>query len=91
MRIQSWRKNDHIDRFQLFCYQNIDKPISVEMINDPKPIKGVLYDYCFQPLWAAGIFVLLTPVVIHPAFYSLDNLKSMHSMGYAIVQALDRV
>jgi hypothetical protein len=79
LSVQIWRKNDNLDRFQRFCRQNRNKPISVELMDDLGSVNGVLYDYRLRPSGAAGIFVLLTPVVIHPAFYSLDDLESLRS------------
>jgi len=47
---------------------------------------GVLYSYRLRPLVTAGIFILLTRAVIHPAFYSLDDLESLHFLGPAVPQ-----
>jgi hypothetical protein len=81
MRIKNWYRNDNIDTFRRFCIHNRNKLISLRLIDDIEPIKGILYDFRLEPLATAGIFILLTDVVIHPAFYSLDDLESLHYLG----------
>jgi len=84
MRNNNWYRNENIDTFRKFCIRNRNKLISLRLIENPEPIKGVLYDYRLEPLATAGIFILLTDVVIHPAFYSLDDLESLHYLGSGI-------
>jgi len=88
MRVRNWYRNDNIDAFRRFCDQNSNEQISIRLIGDIEPINGVLYDYRLRPLVTAGIFILLTRLVIHPAFYSLDDLESLHYLGPAVPQHL---
>lgn len=86
MRVTNWHRNDSIDAFGRFCDQNRNELISIRLIGVREVINGVLYSYRLRPLVTAGIFILLTRAVIHPAFYSLDDLESLHFLGPAVPQ-----
>jgi hypothetical protein len=78
MKITYWYKNGSLDTFRQFCIQNQDKPISVKLTNRSEPVKGALYSYCLNSSNAAGLFLLLTDRVIHPAYYGLGSIESLH-------------
>jgi hypothetical protein len=78
MKITQWYKNGSVDKFRQFCIQNRDKPISVKLTNRSEPIKGALYSYCLNSLEPAGLFLLLTDKVTHPAYYGLECIESLH-------------
>jgi hypothetical protein len=78
MKITRWYKNGSLDAFRQFCIQNRDKPISVKLTNRSEPIKGALYSYGLNSLEPAGLFLLLTDKVTHPAYYGLECIESLH-------------
>lgn len=78
MKITCWYKNGSLDAFRQFCIQNQDKPISVKLTNRSEPVMGALYNHCLNSPKAAGLFILLTDRVIHPAYYGLDCVESLH-------------
>lgn len=78
MKITSWYKNGSLDTFRMFCNQNRDRPISVKLTNRSEPVRGALHGYCLDSSKAAGLFLLLTKRVIHPAYYGLACIESMH-------------
>ncbi len=82
MEIKSWYKNGDLDAFHKFCIQNRKKLISVHM-SDSSIVKGILYDYYSEPSESAGIFMLLTKAKIHPAFYALSDIDSLHYLASA--------
>jgi hypothetical protein len=81
MRVTDWYKNGCIDTFQEFCNQNQNKLISIKLANHSELVKGILHSFLIKPLEVAGVFILLTDVVLHPAFYSLYDIRSLHSLG----------
>ena len=78
MKVTYWYKNGSLNAFRQFCIQNQDKPISVKLTNRSEPVKGVLYRYCPDSSEAAHLFLLLTDRVIHPAYYGLGSIESLH-------------
>jgi hypothetical protein len=78
MKVTCWYKNGSLDTFRQFCIQNQDKPISVKLTNRSEPVKGALYSYCLNSSKAAGLFLLLTDRVTHPAYYGLGSIESLH-------------
>jgi len=78
MEVTCWYKNGSLDAFRQFCIQNQDKPISVKLTNRSEPVKGALYRYCLASSEAAHLFLLLTDSVIHPAYYGLGSIESLH-------------
>jgi len=78
MKITCWYKNGCLDTFRQFCIQNQDKPISVKLTNRSEPVKGALHSYYLNSSNAAGLFLLLTDKVIHPAHYGLEGIESLH-------------
>jgi hypothetical protein len=79
MKVTCWYNNGSLDTFRQFCKQNQNKPISLKLTNRSCPVKGALHSYSLDSLEAAGIFLLLTDRVIHPAYYSLDGIESVHT------------
>lgn len=63
---------------RLFCEQSQDKPISVKLTNRSDPIIGALHSYCLQPSENAHLYLLLTDVVDHPAYYGIECIESLH-------------
>lgn len=80
--VTSWYKNGDLDAFRKFCTQNRRKLISVQLKNS-RIVKGILYDHHFKPSEAAGVFILLTNSAIHPAFYALSDINSLHYLASA--------
>lgn len=78
MNVTRWYKNGSIDAFRQFCIQNKDKPISVKLTNRSEPVVGALHNYCLTSEKASGLFLLLTDSVIHPAYYGLEGIESLH-------------
>jgi hypothetical protein len=76
MKITCWYKNGSLDTFHQFCAQNQDKPISVKLTNRSEPVIGALCNYYLNSK-AAGLFLLLTDRVIHPAYYGIENIESL--------------
>jgi hypothetical protein len=79
MKITCWYKSGSLNAFGQFCVQNQDKPISVKLTNRSEPVKGVLYKHRIGSLDAAGLFLLLTDRAVHPAYYCLDGIESLHT------------
>lgn len=79
--LQIWYKNGSIDAFKGFCAQNRNKAISIKIVKHPEPVRGILHCCRFEPLDVAGVFILLTDTAIHPAFYPLDEIRSLHYLG----------
>ncbi len=80
MTITNWYRNGDLEAFCKFCKQNRGKLISIH----PKRseiVKGILYDHLFRHFEMAGVFILLTTKTIHPAFYDLCDIESMHYLG----------
>ncbi len=82
MKVTNWYRNGDLDIFRKFCAQNRRKLISVQL-NSSELVKGILYDHHFKPFEAAGVFILLTNAVIHPAFYALSDIVSLHYLAPA--------
>lgn len=78
MKITSWYKNGSLDTFRQFCIQNKDRTISVKLTNRSEPVRGALHSYCLHSSKASGLFLLLTDRVIHPAYYGLTCIESLH-------------
>jgi len=78
MKITCWYKNGSLDTLHNFCNQNQDKTISVKLTNRSETVKGALHGYDLDPSGTAGLFLLLTDRVIHPAYYGLDGIESLH-------------
>jgi len=78
MKITSWYNNGSLNAFRQFCIQNKDRAISIKLINRSEPVKGALHSYCLESWKAAGLFLLLTDRVVHPAYYGLMSIESLH-------------
>ncbi len=78
MKVTCWYKSGSLDAFRQFCIQNQDKPISVKLTNRSEPVKGALYKYCLDSSETAHLFILLTDLVTHPAYYGLGSIESLH-------------
>jgi len=83
MKITSWYKNGSSDAFHKFCIQSRKKLVSVELIRGSEIVKGILYSHRVKPFEAAGVFILLTSVALHPAFYALTDIESLHYLAPA--------
>jgi hypothetical protein len=79
MKISCWYKNGSLEAFRQFCAQNQNKPISVKLISESEPVKGILYNHRIASLNAAGLCLLLTDRTTHPAYYCLDGIESIHT------------
>jgi hypothetical protein len=73
-----WYKNGSIEAFHRFCVQNQDKKIALKLRNRSEPVIGALCSYCHNSSKAAGLFLLLTEKVFHPAYYGLEGIESLH-------------
>jgi|GEM_PF-1482550 len=89
MEAIAWYKNGSRARFHRFCIQNRFKLISVRLLNVYEPIKGLLYHHRLRPLRNAGVYLLLTRTVIHPAFYSFEEINSLHSLDFCQAPFID--
>lgn len=78
MKVTCWYKNGSLDAIRQFCIQNRDKTISAKLTNRSEPVKGALYSYCLESSETAHLFLLLTDRVIHPAYYGLEGIESLH-------------
>ncbi|MDD1741735.1 MAG: hypothetical protein LUQ47_00220 [Methanotrichaceae archaeon] len=88
MRITDWYKNGSFNAFRKFCIQSRNRLVSVKLTKGSEPIKGILYRYRFLPFESAGVFLLLTKAVNHPAFYSLYDIESMHYLDSVKLDSL---
>jgi hypothetical protein len=78
MKVTCWYKNGSLDAFRQFCNQNQDKPVSVKLTNRSEHVTGALHSYYLNSQKATGLFLLLTDRVIHPAYYGLEGIESLH-------------
>jgi hypothetical protein len=78
VKVICWYKNGSLDAFRQFCIQNQDKKISVKLTNRSEPVIGALCNYGIDSSKASGLFLLLTERVIHPAYYGLEGIESLH-------------
>jgi len=78
MKVTSWYKSGSLNALRLFCIQNQDKPISVKLTNRSDSVEGALHSYCIQPSGEAHLYLLLTDVVGHPAYYGFECIESLH-------------
>jgi hypothetical protein len=78
MKITSWYKNGSLDAFRQLCAQIKDRAISIMLINRSEPVRGALHSYCLDSSNAAGLFLLLTDIAVHPAYYGLMCIESLH-------------
>jgi hypothetical protein len=79
MKISFWYKNGSLDAFRQFCVQNQNKTISLKLISESEPVKGVLFGHRVAYLKAAGLCLLLTDRATHPAYYGLDSIEAIHA------------
>lgn len=83
MCIINWFRNGSLDAFHQFCNENNGKLISAELRDSTELIRGILYNYILWSIEADGIFLLLTNHARHPAFYSIDDIESLHYLAPA--------
>jgi hypothetical protein len=81
MGITNWYVNGSLDAFQVFCVQNRNRLVYIKLVCRSEFVRGILHSYRVEPLIEAGIFILLTDMVIHPAFYSINDIRSLHCFG----------
>ena len=79
VRVTDWYKNGSLNAFRKFCIQSRKKLVSVKLVKGSEPV-GILYRYRFLPFESAGIYLLLTNVANHPAFYSFYDIESLHHL-----------
>jgi hypothetical protein len=82
MKFTNWYRNGDLEAFCKFCMQNRGKLISIHLTQS-EIVKGILYDHLFRPFEAAGVFILLTTVAIHPAFFDICDIDSLHYLASA--------
>ena len=88
MKVTNWYRNGDLDAFRKFCSQNRKKLISVKLFGGSEIVKGILHNHQFEPSEAAGVFILLTSLAVHPAFYALSDIESLHYLASAtLIQA----
>jgi hypothetical protein len=78
MNIISWYRNGSLNAFRQFCIQNQGKPVSIKLTNRSEPVVGTEYNYCLNTTNLSGRSLLLTDQVIHPAYYGLEGIESLH-------------
>lgn len=81
MEVVNWYRNGDLEAFRKFCSQNRRKLIAVKLINGSEIVKGILHNHNFRSFEAAGVFILLTKSAVHPAFYALSDIESMHYLA----------
>ncbi len=54
------------------------------MLRGSELIRGVLSGYRIKPKEEAGVFPLLTPKKMCPAFYALDDIRCLHILDRGI-------
>jgi hypothetical protein len=85
MKIMSWYRNGSVEALKEFCDQNQNRPISANLVDSSEMVKGVLFDHRLEsPDPGAGIFLLLNQEVVHPAYYDLEAIESLHSLDTVI-------
>ncbi len=77
MSVSSWYNGGSVDAFYHFCIRNKRKTILVKLRDKSEMVRGVLYKY-YTELNDDGLYILLNPKVTHPAYYSLDDIESIH-------------
>lgn len=82
MKINSWYNNGSMDAFYHFCTQNRCKTIWLKLKDKSEFVKGVLYKYntANAHLDGDGLYIFLNLSVIHPAYFCLDDIESIHVM-----------
>ena len=87
MKVTNWHRSGDLDTFHKFCTENRRKLISVQLksseIEGKERVEGILYDHLLKPSQATGIFILLTKAKVHPAFYALSDIDSLHYLASA--------
>ena len=81
MEVANWYRNGDLDAFRKFCTQNRRKLIAVKLMNGSEIVKGILYNHNFKSFEAAGVFILLTKSAVHPAFYAISDIESLHYLA----------
>lgn len=81
MNVANWYRNGDLEAFRKFCIQNRKKLIAVKLITGSEIAKGILYNHDFKSCETAGVFILLTKSAVHPAFYALSDIESVHYMA----------
>ena len=65
------------------------KLISVQLksseIEGIERVEGILYGHRLKSSQAAGVFILLTKAKVHPAFYALSDIDSLHYLASAVL------
>ncbi len=77
MKIASWYNGGSLDAFYNFCTKNRRKTVLVKLRDKSELVRGVLYKY-YTELNDDGLYILLNPKIAHPAYYSLDDIESIH-------------
>jgi hypothetical protein len=79
MKNISWNRRDGLDAFHRFCAQNKGRSVVLELMDRSQTVKGTLYNHSLGPM-EAGLSLLLTRRVTHPAYYSLERVHSIQAM-----------
>jgi len=87
MKVICWYRNGSLDSFRQFGIHNQDKPISLRLMHVSEPVNGRLSSYSFSSQEWSGIFLQLTDTVNHPAYYSIEDIESVHAGISAIRSA----
>jgi hypothetical protein len=89
MKVTNWYRSGDLDAFHKFCTENRRKLIFVQLksseIEGNERVEGILYDHRLKPSQAAGVFILLTIAKVHPAFYALSDIDSLHYLASAVL------
>lgn len=80
MKIHSWYSNGSLSAFYKFCNQNRCRTIWVKLRDRSELVKGVLYKHNTQ-MKGDGVYILLNPSIIHPAYYCMEDIESIHAFS----------
>jgi hypothetical protein len=83
MVIASWYNSGSMEAFSRFCYQNKNKRVSLRLMDRSEQVIGVLHSHNTEPA-SAGLSLLLNKAVIHPAYYCLEDIESLHEVDGGI-------
>ena len=83
MVIASWYNSGSTEAFSHFCSQNKNKRVSLRLMDRSELVTGVLHSHNTEPA-STGLSILLNKEVIHPAYYCLEDIESIHEVdgGY---------
>jgi hypothetical protein len=79
VKINCWYSNGSPSAFHDFCLQNHGKIVLLKLINQSDLVRGTIYRHNIDSDNSKGICILLTLKAIHPAFFCLEDIESLHA------------